>query len=129
METYRLIALIVILSLSVLDLSLTHYYISKYRTWQPEKPFNMMERNPLLVFLWTKMNLIIGSLVGAVIILSLNFIIIKDAHWIFIPILFVVLIFALINHFNNITLLNKLIEQYPSGHLPENIFGKVIGNN
>ena len=74
------------------------------------------------------MGFTIGSIVSAVILLSLNYIVAKYAH-ISIPIILcLALIWTMYNHAHNITLLNKLIEQYPTGHLPES-FGVVQGNN
>ena len=129
METYKIILIVIIFGLTILDLSLTYYYIHKYKIWQPDKPYNLMENNPLLVFLWNNMNLLIGTIVGAVIILALDYLIIKEAYWIFPLILIIVLSWALFNHYNNITLLNKLIEKYTDGKLPVEVFGNVIGNN
>lgn len=129
METVRYIALIIIFALTLVDLSLTFYYVHRYKQWQPDKPYKAIELNPLLVYLWTKMNLIVGTIIGGIIILSLDYIIVKDAHWIFIPLLICLLIFALFNHYKNINLLHQLIEKYPLGHLPEEVFGAVVGNN
>jgi len=67
--------------------------------------------------------------IGAVIILALNYIVSKEAHWLIVCLLLGFLIFTMFNHFKNITLLIKLINQYPLGHLPVAVFGKVIGNN
>lgn len=128
-ENWRIIVIVILLTLSVLDLSLTYYYVNKYKKWQPEKPFNMMERNPLLVFLWNTFGLPLGWFIGSVIILSFVYIVGRYAHPIVVGILGLFLIYALFNHFNNINLLNKLIEKYPLGHLPETVFGKVEGNN
>lgn len=126
---WRIIALIVILSMGVLDLVLTLYYVHTYKEWQENKPYNLIELNPLLVFLWNRMGLFLGMFVGATIILTLQFIVTKSAHWIIVGLLFAFLLFALYNHFNNINLLHKLIELYPSGSLPVEIFGNVVGNN
>lgn len=128
MEKYKIILIIIILTLSLIDLVLTYYYVKNYKEWQPNKPYKLIETNPLLTFLWDKLGLTIGMIIGSIIIFTLEFIIIRDAHWIFPVILLGLLIFTLFNHQHNITLLNKLIEQYPSGHLPEN-FGVVEGNN
>jgi len=125
---WRLIATIVLIVLSVVDLSLTGYYVQKYKKWQPDKPYKLIERNPLLVFLWNTMGLWIGLLVGGVIILSLMFIVGKSAHWLVILLLLCFLIWAMFNHYTNINLLHQLIEKYPSGYLPTEIFGKVVGN-
>lgn len=125
----KTIIVIVIITLSLIDLVLTAYYINSYKKWQPNKPYRLMELNPLLVFLWDKMGFIIGMIVGSVIIISLNFIVAKYSNWIIALVLFGFLIFALINHIHNISLLNQLIEKYPTGILPKEIFGEVIGNN
>lgn len=126
---WRFILIVVIMTLCILDLALTLYYVDKYKKWQPEKPYKLIELNPLLVFLWNKFGLYLGMFIGAVLILSLNYIVAKDAHWIVSVLLLIFLIFAMYNHANNTQLLHKLIERYPSGHLPESIFGVVIGNN
>jgi hypothetical protein len=125
----RLLLTIILICLSVTDLSLTFYYVSKYRNWQPQKPFNLMENNPLLVFLWNHLGLILGIILGSVIILTMIWFISTDLHWIFTVILLALLIWTMYNHYNNIVLLGKLIEKYPSGYLPEAIFGVVVGNN
>jgi len=125
----KIILVIVIMVLSAIDLILTAYYIHTYKSWQPNKPYKLMELNPLLVFLWNKMGFVIGMIVGSVVILSLNFIVSKGSHWIIVIILLICLIFALINHVHNISLLQQLMEKYPTGVLPKEIFGEVVGNN
>lgn len=129
METYRLVLLIVVMALCITDLILTAYYINKYKQWQPNKPYKDMELNPLLVFLWEKLGFITGMLIASVILLTLNFIIARDGYVWLVVILICSFAFAMYNHINNLTLLHKLIEQYPTGHLPESIFGVVTGNN
>ena len=129
MNNWRLYLIIILMTMSVIDLVSTHIYVSKYKQWQPEKPYNLIENNPLLVFLWNQLGLIVGGIVGSAIILSLIYIIAKSAHPIVIGILFLVLCYALHNHYININLLGKLITKYPTGHLPEKIFGEVVGNN
>ena len=129
METWRIWIVCILLALSFTDLVLTGYYVHRYKTWQSDKPYNLIEMNPLLVFLWSKFGFALGHFIGSVIILSLIYIISKEAHWIVVSLLGAFLLFAMYNHFNNITLLHKLIEQYPSGYLPEKIFGIVEGNN
>lgn len=126
---FKLILIILIMSLSIADLILTGYYIYKYKKWQPEKPYKLMELNPLLVFLWTKLGFWIGMFVGSVIILTLNFIVAKYAHWLVGLLVLGVLIYTMFNHINNLTLLSQLITKYPSGYLPSSIFGFVEGNN
>lgn len=129
MDNWRLVALISILCLSILDLSLTYYYVRQYRSWQSEKPYNLIETNPLLVFLWNKLGLVIGMIIGSLIILTLLFILGKDAHWVVVILVLAILVWAIYNHYNNITLLHKLIAQYPDGYLDPKIFGEVVGNN
>ena len=117
------------MTLSILDLGLTYYYVHTYKKWQPEKPYNLIELNPLLRFLWTNFGLTLGMIIGSVLILSIMYLIGKSAHWIIVGILLIVLIFEMINHANNIQLLWKLMAKYPSGYLDPSIFGVVIGNN
>lgn len=125
----RIIVIILIMILCVTDLCLTYYYVNKYKKWQPNKPYKMIERNPLLTFFWNNFGLHLGMFVGAVVIIALNYIVAKNAHWLFVCLLLAFLIFAMFNHARNIGLLIKLVEKYPLGHLPEKVFGKVIGNN
>ena len=127
--TWRIWVIVILMSLSLIDLSATYYYISKYKQWQPDKPYNLIENNPLLVFLWNNLGFIMGSIVGAVIILSLIFIVGKSAHPIVGLIIFLILCYALQNHYSNINLIHELIIKYPSGHLPVEVFGNVVGNN
>jgi hypothetical protein len=129
MDNWRIYVIVLLMTLSLIDIVCTHYYVSKYKKWQPEKPFNLIEQNPLLVILWTHLGLLWGTIVGAVIILSLIFVIGKSAHPIVIGILFFMLCYAIYNHSVNINLLHKLIDKYPTGKLPETVFGKVVGNN
>ena len=128
-ENWRTYALVIILILGIIDLTLTYVYVSKYKTWQPEKPYKLIENNPLLVFLWNNMGFTLGMIVGFIIILSLQYIVVKSAWWPIVLILFLVLCWVMYNHYNNFHLLNQLIEKYPSGYLPEEVFGKVVGNN
>ena len=128
-ENWRIYAIVIILALCVIDLVATYYYVYTYKKWQPNKPYRLIELNPLLRFLWNKFGLHIGMFIGGVIILSINYLVAKEAHWIIVLLLLGFLVFAMYNHFNNISLLHKLIDKYPSGSLPEEIFGKVIGNN
>ena len=127
--SWRIYAIIVIMILCFIDLSATYYYVNKYKKWQPNKPYNLIEMNPLLRFLWNNFGLTLGMLIGAVILLAINYLVIKFAHWSLVLILFLILIWAMFNHFTNINLLHKLIEQYPLGTLPGKIFGNVVGNN
>jgi len=124
-----MILTIIIATLCILDLVLTFYYVYKYKKWQPNKPYNLIELNPLLVFLWNKFGLITGMIIGGLIILFLNIVVSIYSHWSIILILLLALCFVMYKHFKNIKLLNKLIKQYPTGYLPEEKFGEVIGNN
>jgi hypothetical protein len=128
-ENWRIYIIVILMTLSLVDLGLTYHYIYKYKKWQPEKPFNLIEKNPLLVFLWNKLGLHLGMFVGSVIILTLIYIVGKEAHWIIVLLLCLFLSWAMFNHYTNINLLHKLIEKYPSGYLPKETFGGVIGNN
>ena len=126
---WRTTLLIIMMTLSVVDLLATFVYVYQYRHWQPNKPLNLIENNPLLVFLWNRLGFYYGSFVGFVVITSLVYIVGKYAHWSIALVLLLVLCFTIYNHAHNFTLLHKLIEQYPTGRLPEKVFGKVIGNN
>lgn len=128
-DNWRTVVIFAFIFLSVIDLGLTYSYINKYKSWQPDKPYELMERNPLLIMLWNFFGLKIGTIIGGVIILTLIYIISKSAHWAIVLILGLLLLFTMYNHYVNINLLDKLILNYPSGHLPEEVFGKVIGNN
>ena len=128
MEDWRFGLLLAIMILCVLDMALTYYYVIKYKQWQPDKPYKLMEKNPLLRFLWNTFGLHLGMAIGFVIIVALNYIVARYAHWSIVIILFLLLMYTMINHYKNITLLFNLIDQYPSGHLPEKVFGKVVGN-
>lgn len=129
MNDYRFMVVLVLIILSFIDLGLTYYYVHKYKQWQPNKPYNLIERNPLLTFLWNKIGLFLGTLIGGTIIFALVYIIGKEAHWIVVSLLFILLIFTMYNHYININLLHNLIDKYPTGYLPEGTFGKVEGNN
>ena len=129
METYRIILMIVIMILSLTDLIMTGIYVKKYKDWQPNKPYKLIELNPLLVFLWNNLGFLIGMIIGSIVILTLNFIIAKNVYWIIPVIIIIVLILNIINHFKNFNLLFNLIKLYPEGHLPVEIFGNVTGDN
>lgn len=117
------------MSFCVIDLLATYYYVYTYKKWQPDKPYELIELNPLLRIFWEKLGFHLGMFVGSVLILTLNYIICKEAHWIVIVLLFILLSFAMINHVKNIGLLTQLINKYPTGHLPTKVFGNVTGNN
>lgn len=129
MDSWRVWAIFLILTLCLVDLLATYYYIGTYKKWQPDKPYKLIEMNPLLRFLWNKFGLHVGMFIGAVVILALNYLVAKEAHWIIVLLLFGFLIFTMYNHYSNTLLLHKLIEQYPLGHLPAAVFGIVPGNN
>ena len=126
---FRNYLIIIIMTLCVLDLAFTFYYVHTYKKWQENKPYKLIELNPILVFLWTRLGFVIGSFVSAVVLLTLNFIIAKYTHWAIGLALLIALLFTMYNHAHNINLLWKLIEKYPSGYLPVETFGEVIGNN
>ena len=126
---WRTILIVALLVLSIVDITATFLYVRQYKAWQPTKPYNLIELNPLLCFLWNKLGLYIGMIVGSVVMLTLVFIVGRDAHWVVGVLLFCVLIWAMFNHFNNFGILQQLIEKYPSGSLPEEVFGIVKGSN
>lgn len=126
--SWRHYVVIILLTLSVVDLLSTFIYVHKYKSWQPDKPYKLMENNPLIVFLWSKFGFYYGSFLSFVIITSLVYLVSKEAHWLVVLMLFGVLCWVQYNHAHNFLLLNKLIAKYPSGHLPEAVFGIVEGN-
>jgi len=129
MNDLRFLLLILALSMAILDLFLTHIYVKRYKNWQPKKPYNLIEMNPLLVFLWNRLGLNLGMIIGSVIIISIIYFIAVYTHIALVILLLVTQFFALWNHNKNINLLNKLIEKYPDGKLPKETFGKVEGSN
>ncbi|GBE19388.1 hypothetical protein BMS3Abin17_00111 [archaeon BMS3Abin17] len=129
LPTWRVWVILLLLAFSMCDLLLTFYYVHQYKKWQSDKPYNLIENNPLLVFLWNTFGLKLGMFIGSVMILSLMYIIGRSAHPIVVGIVFLVLCYALFNHHQNINLLVKLMQQYPDGHLPVKTFGNVVGNN
>lgn len=118
-----------LLVLSIVDLTLTFFYIKQYKSWQPNKPYKMIENNSLLVFLYERLGFYIGSFVGVVVILTLVYLVGRYSHWGVALFLGIVLCWAMYNHFHNFGLLYQLIEKYPLGSLPVETFGKVIGSN
>lgn len=129
MNNLRFLLLILTLSLAIIDLILTYIYVKRYKNWQPKKPYNLIEMNPLLVFLWNRLGLNLGMIVGSVIIMSIIYFIAVYTHIALVILLLVTQFFALWNHNKNIKLLDKLIKKYPDGKLPKETFGKVEGSN
>lgn len=115
MEKWRILAMVILIALSSIDLGLTYYYAKTYKTWQPDKSFNLIENNPLLVLLWNTFGLKLGMLIGSLIILSLIFIIGKAASPVVLGVIFFIFAYALFNHYTNINLLHQLIIKYPLG--------------
>ncbi len=126
---WRTMMIIILLSLSIIDLISTYYYVYTYKKWQPNKPYKKIELNPLLRFLWKTFGLHLGMFIGSVVILSLIYIISKTAHPLVLVLFLCVLMWTMTNHWKNWGILVKLIDKYPSGHLPERLFGKIVGNN
>jgi len=113
----RVIIFAIFVFLFLLDMMSTFYYVSNYSEWQPEKPYNLMEKNPMLVFLWNLLGLPIGTIVGGAIILSLLYLIAFKSSggcgWVTIGGIVCLFIFAIINNIINTNLLIKLREIYP----------------
>jgi len=128
-ETWRQVIITILIVLSVIDIVATYNYVSRYKKWQPNKPYELIELNPLLVFLWNTFGLHLGMFIGAIVLLALNYIVGKEAHYSIAIILLIFLIYATYNHNKNINLLFQLMDKYPTGYLPYDIFGRVIGNN
>jgi hypothetical protein len=117
-ENWRIWVIIILMTLSLTDLILTGYYVHKYKEWR-EVPYNQIELNPLLVFLWSNLGFWAGHIIGSIIILSLIFIVGKIAHPIVIALIGLVLLWAMFNHYTNIGLLKELIIKYPEGVVPK----------
>jgi hypothetical protein len=118
-ENWRIWVIVILMTLSLTDLVLTGYYVHKYKTWQPEKEYKLMELNPLLVFLWNNLGFWLGHIIGSVIILSLVFIVGKLGHPIIIILIGLFFLYAIFGHFTNIGLLKELIIKYPNGAIPK----------
>lgn len=97
--------------LSVIDLTMTYFYIRQYKAWQPDKSFNKMESNWVLLFTWGKFGLNLGMVLGSIVILSLIFTWLTLTHWILWVITAIVLLAAIRNHIKNFIILNHLIKK------------------
>lgn len=65
----------IILLLFLVDITFTYLNISKFRKLYPKKDPYLIELNPLLRFLWKKLGLLKGGIVGTIIQIGLLFII------------------------------------------------------
>lgn len=129
MNDLRFMLLVLALACAIIDLLLTYMYVKRYKNWQPNKPYNLIEMNPLLVFLWNTLGLNLGMIIGSVIIISIIYFIAVYTHIALVILLLATQFLTLLNHNKNIDLLNKLIKKYPEGKLPKETFGKVKGSN
>lgn len=120
---------ILIMLFSGFDLMLTSTYIATYKAWQPKKPYRLIEKNPLINLCLEKLGLRNGLLASLPIIFILNVFLLLILHWIILLVWLLIMFFVMYNHYKNFTLLGKLIDKYPNGHLPKDKFGEVIGNN
>jgi len=107
--------------LSLGDLILTWLYIKKYKQWQPWKPTEKMEKNPLLRYLVDWLGIDIGMLIGSILILGVITYISLSSYWVIKLIVGIILILAIRNTLENNKLLDKLIKKYPDGKLPEDM--------
>lgn len=114
---WRKVFLITILILSLIDLGLTYNYINEYSNWQINKPFNEMEQNILLVYLWNVFGLKLGMVIGALIIWSLLILISRSASWIILISLLAVFIFGIVINIMHTIQLYDLIKLYPLGYI------------
>ena len=112
-QSWRKYAIFFILLLGFLDFSLTYYFVDTYKTWQPDRLFEDMEMNPILITLWNTFGLKLGMLIGMLILLPIQYFIAKKV-WIGLVILFGgFLLFIMYNHYINITLLHELMKLHP----------------
>lgn len=109
----RILLFGILIGLSIFDLSTTYIYLNNYHNWQPERQFNQMESNPLLLFLFNLFDLELGLLLGTIIIWSLMYIIAFKIKGYFglvtIFLLTMALTLGIINNLIHINMLNKLI--------------------
>lgn len=112
-ENWRKYAIALLLILSVIDITLTFVYLNQYHNWQPDKAFNQMESNPLLLFLINILGLNFGLVIGSIIIWSLLVLIGKKGAWyVVVPVAFV-LIFASIITLIHLNMLHELMDKFP----------------
>ena len=112
---WRTYAIITLLILSFIDLCFTYIYLAQYSAWQPDKTFNQMESNPLILFFINLLGLEFGLLFSAFIIWLLLYFIGTKADWYIIIPICLVLIFAIIINSIHLIELHKLIILYPNG--------------
>jgi hypothetical protein len=106
-----------VLLLSLIDLCLTHYYVSLYKEWDSDRFYNEMEGNPLLCFLFNKFGHDVGIVIGGFIIMFLMYLVVNLANFFFTIILLVVLIIAIVRSIINIEKLKKLMIEYSDGDI------------
>lgn len=115
-QSWRKYAVILILLLGFIDMATTYYFVDTYSNWQPDRPFEDMEVNPILLYLWNNLGFEFGMAIGFIILMSLNYIVARYA-WIGVVLLFVVVLtFTLYNNITNINTLHELIKLYPTGY-------------
>ena len=95
--------------LFILDMFLTGYYVSNYKKYAPEKEYNKMERNPLLVFLFKHLGIWMGLFIGTFIITMIWYILIVYITKYILIFMMPIYSWAIINHFINMQKLNDLI--------------------
>ncbi len=117
------------ITLSITDLYLTNKYLKKYKKWQPNKPFNQIEKNVILLYNLKKWGFKRGMIFGGIVVFVINLLVIFFTPMWVVIILICILSFTIWNHLKNMKLLRKLIKKYPTGYLPKKVFGEVEGNN
>jgi hypothetical protein len=62
---------IIILILSIIDITATHFYVSTFHAKFPQLDYTTLEANPILRFSWKTFGLKLGSIIGGVIVFSI----------------------------------------------------------
>jgi hypothetical protein len=99
---------IVILLLSLIDITATYIYVSTFHSKFPNLDYTQLEANPILRFSWKTFGMGIGTLVGGIIVFSILFLIIYNAKINWQYYLFGVLSMMCIYHILNINQLAHL---------------------
>ena len=99
---------IIVLILSVLDLTATYFYVSTFKTEFPKLDYTVLEANPILRISWKLWGLNIGMIIGGLIVISLLSLIVLSAKIEWQYFLFGALCMMLIYHFLNFTQLAAL---------------------
>lgn len=116
-KVWRVLIVILLILISFTDLALTYHYVDSYKSWRPDVPYDKMEANPLLLFAWNHLGLLLGTILSGFIIWFLLILVGYKAHWLIIAIVLIALSLGVVNNINHINMLNDLIIKYSTGHI------------